>query len=139
MEIDAVPQDHNRTLGGHRKAVYARDADGRIHAVASTGWEVEEIVTTQAADALRRQAEQARIAAHNGTGSPLAYWMYERRMDVPLLAQSTGLWQWRVRRHLQPQHFAHLNTGLLDRYAKALGLTAAQLREVPAVAEGPSA
>ncbi len=135
MELEAVPQDDNRTLGGYRKAVYARDADGRIRAVATTGWEVEELVTTQAADALRRQAEQARLDALAGRTSPLTYWMYERRMDLPLLAQSTGLWQWRVRRHLQPERFAHLSDQLLARYAQALGLPVETIRHCP----GPSA
>ena len=101
MEREAVPQDDSRTLGGYRKAVYARDAQGRIVPVASSGWVVEEVVTTQAADALRQQAETARLAARAGTGSPLSYWMYARRMDLPLLAQTTGLWQWQVRRHLR--------------------------------------
>ena len=131
MELDAVPQDDNATLGGYRKAVYARDASGRIQAVASTGWEVEEIVTSQAADALRRQAEDARLAVQAGTGSPLTYWMYERRMDVPLLAQSTGLWQWQVKRHLQPARFAALDARTLARYARALGLDVDTLSRVP--------
>lgn len=49
MDIDEVPQEGNATLAGLRKAVYARDADNRIVTVASAGWEVEEIVTQQAA------------------------------------------------------------------------------------------
>ncbi len=40
-----VPQEGNSTLGGHRKAMYARGADGKLHIVQSAGWEVEEIVT----------------------------------------------------------------------------------------------
>jgi len=139
MEHDAVPQDNSRVLAGYRKAVYARDAAGRIQVVASTGWEVEDIVTTQAADALRAQAEQARLAALAGTGSPLSYWMYQRRMDVPLLAQSTGLWQWRVRRHLQPARFARLGEPLLARYARALGLTLEQVRHCPDTPDTPGA
>ena len=131
MDLDAVPQEGNVTLGGHRKAVYARDASGRIQAVASTGWEVEEIVTSQAADALRRQAEDARLAVQAGTGSPLTYWMYERRMDVALLSQTSGFWQWRVKRHLRPEVFARLQPKQLERYADALGLAVAELQKVP--------
>ncbi|BDI07453.1 helix-turn-helix domain-containing protein [Sphaerotilus microaerophilus] len=137
MELDDVPQDHNATLGGYRKAVYARDAQGRIQVVPSTGWEVEEIVTTQAADALRRQAEEARRAAQAGQGSTLAYWMYERRMDVALLAQGTGLWQWQVRRHLDARRFARLDRRALERYARALGLPVETLLSCPGAAPGP--
>lgn len=134
MDHDAVPQDVNRTLGGYRKAVYARDPQGRIVPVASTGWEVEEIVTQQAADALREQAEVARQAALTGKGSPLIYWMYARRMDLPLLAQTTGWWQWQVRRHLrQPVHA--LPTRVLQRYAQALALPVETLCHCPTKAD----
>jgi len=131
MEIDAVPQDNNATLNGYRKAVYARDASGRIQAVASSGWEVEEIVTTQAADSLRRQAEEALSAARAGTGSTLAYWMFERRMDVALLAQGSGRWQWQVRRDLLPGRWSALDARTQARYAQALGLTVETIGTCP--------
>ena len=60
MDLNAVPQEGNATLGGHRKAVYARDADGQMVIAASRGWEVEEIVTSHAVQALHAQAEAAR-------------------------------------------------------------------------------
>lgn len=131
MELDAVPQEGNATLGGHRKAVYARDPQGRLVIAASAGWEAEEIVTTRAVDALRAQADDALQRARAGRTAPLEYWMYTRRMDLPMLAQTTGLWQWRVRRHLQPARFAGLSAPLLQRYADALGLPAATLRTLP--------
>lgn len=139
MELEAVPQDDNASLAGYRKAMYARDAQGRIQVVPSSGWEVEEIVNSQAADALRRQAEQARRAALAGQGSTLAYWMYERRMDVALLAQGTGLWQWQVRRHLDARRFARLDRRALERYARALGLPAETLLSCPGEGCSPDA
>jgi hypothetical protein len=55
--------------------------------------------------------------------------MYARRMDVALLSQTSGFWQWRVRRHLQPRHFAALSPAqLLTRYADALGLSVPTLQ-----------
>ena len=36
-----VPQEGNRTLAGHRKAVYAIAEDGKLRLVPSRGWEVE--------------------------------------------------------------------------------------------------
>ena len=101
MDLDAVPQEGNATLAGHRKLMYARAADGRVVGVASAGWEAEEIVTLHAVDAIDAQADVALQLARQGLASPLEYWMHKRRMDVPLLAQTTGLWQWRVRRHLR--------------------------------------
>ena len=131
MDLDAVPQEGNATLAGHRKLMYARAADGRVVTVASAGWEAEEIVTLHAVDAIDVQADAAYQRARQGLASPLEYWMLKRRMDVPLLAQTSGLWQWRVRRHLRPDRFARLSTALLARYALALGLTETELRSLP--------
>ncbi|WP_428828130.1 hypothetical protein ACLIKD_09595 [Azonexus sp. IMCC34842] len=125
-----VPQEGNATLGGHRKALYARGTDGKMHIVQSTGWEVEEIVTRQAVDDLNRLADDARQRVATGQTSALEYHMHKARMDVPLLAQVTGLWQWRIRRHFRPALFARLSPSLLARYADAMGLTVAQLTKV---------
>jgi hypothetical protein len=130
MRDDEVPQDANITLGGHSKAVYAKGADGRIHIVASTGWEVEEIVTRQAVLECDRLAEEARQEVLTGAASPLKFHMCKARMDVPLLSQTSGLWQWRVRRHLRPEIYAGLSQTLKTRYADAMGLTVAQLDKV---------
>lgn len=123
-----VPQENNVTLGGHRKAVYARGADGRMHIVRSTGWEVEEIVTRQAVDDLDRLAEDARQRAVAGQVSPLEYHMHKARMDTLLLAQTSGIWQWRIRRHFRPAIFARLSHATLARYGEALGLSVEQLQ-----------
>ena len=122
-----VPQEGNTTLGGHCKALYARGADGKLQMVKSAGWEVEEIVTRQAVDDLNRLAEEARQRVAAGLTSALEYHMHKARMDVPLLAQTTGLWQWRIRRHFRPAVFVTLSTTLRQRYADAMGLTVDQL------------
>jgi hypothetical protein len=118
-----VPQEGNATLAGHRKAVYAVADDGRVRLVASRGWEVEEIVTTQAVQDLERLAREARERALKGLTSPLEVHMYRARMDLALLSQTTGLWRWRIRRHFRPEVFAGLSPALRQRYADALGLT----------------
>lgn len=131
MDLDSVPQEGNATLGGHRKALYARDAQGRMVIAPSRGWEAEEIVTSHAVEALQAQADAARARVAAGLASPLEYWMYARRMDVGLLAQSTGFWRWRVRRHLRPDVFSKLSAAAVQRYADALGLPADVLRQLP--------
>ena len=124
-----VPQEGNSTLGGHRKAMYARGTDGKLHIVQSAGWEVEEIVTKQAVDDLLRLTENARQRVLAGQTSPLEYHMYRVRMDVPLLAQASGIWQWRIRRHFRPAVFAGLSASLLATYADAMGMTVDQLKK----------
>ena len=124
-----VPQEGNSTLGGHRKAMYARGADGKLHIVQSAGWEVEDIVTKQAVDDLLRLTENARQRVLAGQTSPLEYHMYRVRMDVPLLSQASGIWQWRIRRHFRPAVFAGLSASLLTAYADAMGMTVDQLKK----------
>ena len=131
MDVDSVPQEGNATLGGHRKAMYARDAQGRVVMAASRGWEAEEIVTSHAVDALQALAQAARARVQAGDSSPLEYWMYACRMDVALLSQTSGFWRWRVQRHLRPAGFASLSARQLERYARALGLSPAALRQLP--------
>jgi hypothetical protein len=131
MRSDDVPQDKNSALAGHRKAVYAVDKDGRYTVVPSDGWEAEETVTLQAVEAFQRQAEDALRRAQAGRTSPLEYHMYRQRMDLLLLAQTTGLWRWRIRRHFRPHVFARLRPALLARYADALGLSVDDLKRLP--------
>jgi hypothetical protein len=125
-----VPQEGNAVLEGHRKAVYAVGADGKLKIVASRGWEVEETVTRQAVEDLERRAGEAKRRVLAGNASPLEYHMYRARMDVALLAQAVGIWRWRVRRHFRPQVFARLSPELRRRYADALGIDAAALERL---------
>lgn len=131
MDIDQVPQEGNRTMAGHKRAMYARDADGRIVIVASAGGEVDETVTLQALDYIREQTEAARKRVEAGETSPLEYWMYAQRLDLPQMSQVTGFWQWRIRRHFQPQRFANLSGAILQRYADVMGISVEQLRTLP--------
>lgn len=131
MREDEVPQEGNAVLEGHRKAVYAVGADGKLRVVESRGWEVEEVVTRQAIEDLERRAEDARRRFRAGETSPLEYHMYRARMDVALLSQVTGLWQWRIRRHFRPKIFAQLSQPLRQRYADALGITKEELWTAP--------
>ena len=129
MRETDVPQEGNATLAGQRKVVYARQDDGAIGRSASRGWEVEEIVTRQAVDDLLRLTEEARQRVLAGQTSPLEYHMYRVRMDVPLLSQASGIWQWRIRRHFRPAVFAGLSVSLLATYADAMGMTVEQLKK----------
>lgn len=132
MEKDEVPQDQTRALQGQRKAMYAVDEDGRYGVIRSSGWEAEELVLDQAIEQYTQLAHQARQRVQHGLSSPLEYYMYRQRMDVTVLAQATGFYKWQIRRHSKPAVFASLSTSKLQRYADALGLTIAGIRELPA-------
>jgi hypothetical protein len=129
---ETVPQDGEvTTYGGGRKLLYAVDRDGRYVGVQSVGWSVETEATRSAIDDLQQQQQDAWYRAKSGMASPLEYYMYLRRMDIALLAQTTGLWQWRIRRHFHPAVFARLDHRMLTRYAEALGIEISQLRTLP--------
>jgi hypothetical protein len=130
VRVDEVPQDRIATFAGGRKAMYAVDAQGHYAVVPSSGWEVEQIVTRQAIQALEDAAAAARAQVLAGAVAPLVYHMYRRRMDLDLLSQTTGLFRWRIRRHFVPRRFARLKPALLQRYADALGIDVQALQRV---------
>jgi hypothetical protein len=131
MDVNDVPQEGNRTMGGHRRAMYARDKDGRIVIVPSRGGEVDETVTLQALERIKDMTEEARVRVLAGKSSPLEYWMYAQRLDLPQLSQVTGMWQWRIRRHFRPEKFAKLSKEILENYAWVMGITVDQLKKLP--------
>jgi hypothetical protein len=131
MDEKQVPQDQSRTYGGHSKLLYAKTDGGGYKAVTSSGWEAEEAVTLAAVEELGRLAKSAWHAANDNVVSPLQYHMYTQRMDISLLSQVTGLFQWRIRRHFRPQVFTRLSDTLLERYGDALGIEVSALKQLP--------
>jgi hypothetical protein len=131
MKHDSVPQDQSPTYGGRRKLLYAIDERGCYTGVQSSGWEAESQATLMAIDDLNAQRDDALQRARRGETSSLEYHMFERRMDLLTLAQTTGMARWRVKRHLKPATFAKLPEKILSRYSDALGLPIATLRTLP--------
>jgi hypothetical protein len=122
MKKDEVPQEKNRTLGGNRKALYAIDRDGQYKSVPSKGWSVEEIVTSQAVEEFERLADEALDRAKSGKASPLEYFMYKNRMDLPLLSQTTGFFKWSIRRDFKISIFNKMSKKRAKIYSDILGI-----------------
>lgn len=131
MKRDSVPQDTAVTYGGQRKLFYAVDADGAYSSVHSSGWDVETAATLAAVKEYERLRDDAWQRAQTGAASPLEFHMYRHRLDLPELAQITGLWKWRVRRHFEAARFRKLSPPLLERYAATLGIAVAELITLP--------
>nr|MBF0685876.1 hypothetical protein [Pseudomonas sp.] len=127
MKLDEVPQDPNSCYGGHSKLLYAVDEQGRYCGTPSAGWEPESYSTQLAVAQLEEQEAQALAEWRNGQASPLRCLMYRYRLDEPALAQITGFWQWRIRRHFRPDVYRRLPARQLARYAEAFGLELAEL------------
>ena len=130
MRVKDVPQDES-ILEGHQRACYAVDEQGRYTIVPSKGWDVEKIVNGQAVAELREELEHTRLRVLAGKASALEFHMQRCQMTPAMLAANTGLWAWRVRRHLKPAAFAKLNQSLLARYADALRMSADHLKLIP--------
>jgi len=128
MKLDEVPQDaEGSSYAGHQKLVYAVDDEGSYQGAQTAGWDTENYATGQALAELTELEQQAMQQWQAGESSVLPYLMYRCRMDELTLAQTTGLWRWRIRRHFKVQVFQRLPTRVLIRYAQALSLPVEQL------------
>ena len=130
MKSSEVPQDES-VLGDHRRACYAVDEEGRYEIVPSRGWEVERVVNQQAIGEIRAGIEAVHAEALAGRASALAYHMTRCQMTPALLAANSGVWRWRVKRHLSPSGFEGCPPKILERYARALAMSVEDLRRVP--------
>ena len=131
MKIKDIPQDKADSLAGESKVIYAESEAGRIESSETSGWEVEEIVLGQALDEIKRLTRDAYARAVQGKTSPLEFHMYRQRMDLAMLAQAVGRFQWQVKRDFSPQRFSRLSTEKLARYADVLGVDIATLTRLP--------
>ena len=129
MKSDDVPQDPGACYAGTlRRLTYAVGEDGDYEGVPSVGWEAEIEATRVATERAIARIRGAWEAARGGRTSPLGYHMVAAQMDLGLLSNETGLWRWRIKRHLRalPQ-----DPVLLERYADALGIRVEALQELP--------
>ena len=131
MKETEVPQENNKTLAGNKKAVYATANDGQYNTIASDGWEVEEIVTSQAVEEFERLANDALVKAQNKETSSLEYHMFNNRMDLALLSQSTGFFQWTIKRDFRVEKFATMSEKRAFTYAEVMGISIDELRNIP--------
>lgn len=131
MKQGDVPQDDSSTYQGQKKLIYAVNDQGHYQGVKSTGWEVESFATQMAVDDLAQQTIEALTQAYNNEVSPLAYHMLRLRFDLSSLAQTTGFFQWQIKRHLTPKVFVKLSKTKLTKYAQVMKLTVAELQTLP--------
>jgi len=131
MDIKSVPQDNSETYANMKKAIYATGEDGKMQTVGSSGWDVEEIATKAALEEIEESIRVAYEEVKTGRKSPLYYHMYDARMDLLVLAQSTGFFQWTIKRHFKPEVFQKLSEKKLLEYCEVLGKTVDELKTIP--------
>lgn len=133
MDIMSVPQDDSSTYANNKKAIYAADEEGKVKVVGSSGWSAEETVTKQALEDLQESAIEAYEVVKKGEKSPLYYHMYNIRMDLQVLAESTGFFKWTIKRDFRPEVFDKIAEKRISIYAEAMGKTKEELKQLPEI------
>jgi hypothetical protein len=131
MRQKDVPQDNSQTYEGQNKLIYAVNDEGHYQGVKSSGWEVESFATLMAVEDLKTQALEALEKAQKKQVSPLAYHMARLRFDICSLAQTTGFFQWQIKRHLRPSIFNQLSFRKLEIYCDVMKLSIDELKSLP--------
>ena len=132
MKKEDVPQDQMKAFEGQTKPIYVLNENGEYITEQTSGWEAEEVVLNQAIAQFETPSKDARRRVEQGLSAPLEYHMYQCRMDLSVLAQSTGFFQWQIKRHMRPAIFSRLSNKKLAKYQEALGLSLEALQTLPA-------
>lgn len=130
MKINEVPQDKEAFKGKSevRKLIYATQEDGTYTNVNSEGWEVENLATTQAWEAVLEDLKETEQQVKAGKLSPIPYFMQKSLMELPMLAKYMGKWKWQVKRHFKPEIFAGLDDAMLSKYSKVFNISLKELK-----------
>ena len=130
MKKEDVPQDVS-ALGKITKEVcYATDSEGKYTTELSKGWDVKITALDKAWEDIDVRIANARQKVLNGEASPLLFFMEKGIMDISLLADYTGFWQWQIKRHLKPEVFKNLSEKKLQRYAEVFNVSVEDLKNM---------
>ena len=130
MKKEDVPQDVS-ALGKITKEVcYATDSEGKYTTELSKGWDVKITALDKAWEDIDVRIANARQKVLNGEASPLLFFMEKGIMDISLLADYTGFWQWQIKRHLKPDVFNNLSDKKLQRYAEVFNVSVDDLKNM---------
>ena len=128
MKKDDVPQDEGAVYEGTlRRVTYAVGEDG-YESVTSIGWEAEIAATEVSRGFDNERIVEAWHKARAGETSTLPYHMAVARMDALLLGVETGFWRLRIR---WDSKTLSSRSSVLERYARALGISVEQLTSLP--------
>jgi hypothetical protein len=130
MKKEDLPQDDGALNKLTRELCYVQDEKGNYVTELSTGWEVKAKALDAAWKDIDSRIEHVRQSALKGEVSPVSYFMELRLMDLDILSAYTGIWKWRIRRHLKPEIFKTLSDRTLLKYARAFNVSLPNLIEM---------
>jgi len=128
MKEIEVPKEENVTLNGMQKVMYTKDSSGDFIRE-NYGSNIEEFATKTAVDEYELLEKESLDNISKGISSPISFFMYKNRMDLPTLSSMVGMFQFRVKRHLQMKHFKKLNEKVLSKYAEVFSISIEELRD----------
>jgi hypothetical protein len=131
MKKNEVPQDNDENYEGHKKIRYARNDDGQVIKVPSSGCSVEKDATSVAWDDINEKLKETYLAVESGVLSPLAYHMEKELLEPSLLAANLGLWGFTIKKHLKPKFFNKLSKKHLKLYTEYFELTEEEFKTIP--------
>lgn len=123
-----IPNEENSTLSGHKKVMYAPNNEGVFERI-NYGSSIEEYATKQAVNEYEELKAKTLQEIKNNNATPIEYFMYENRMDLPTLASVTGFFQFTIKRDLKVKNYKKLNDKRLAIYANAFGIEIKDLKE----------
>lgn len=128
MKKIEVPLENNSTLNGQRKVMYATNQNGEFERV-NYGSSIEEFATITAVEEYENLQKECIEDIKNNISSPIKYFMYKNRMDIPTLSSAVGMFSFRVKRHLQMKYFKKLNDKVLQKYAEVFAIKVEDIKE----------
>jgi hypothetical protein len=126
MKKIVVPQEENKTTNGQQKVMYAPNDDGKFQTF-KYGSSTEEYATSLAVEEYNILMEKSKADILSGKSSPIEYYMYKNRMDIPTLASVVDKFQITVKRHCKGNIFKKLNQKTLMQYADAFDIPIEEL------------
>ena len=113
-----------------KEVCYATDETGKYTTQLSNGWDVKITALDKAWEEIDDRVKTAQQKVLNGEASPLLFFMEKGLMDIKLLAEYTGFWQWQVKRHLKPEVFKDLSHKKLQKYAEVFNVSVNDLQNM---------
>ncbi len=113
-----------------KEVCYATDESGKYTTQLSDGWDVKITALDKAWEEIDDRVNAAKQKVLNGEASPLLFFMEKGLMDIKLLAEYTGFWQWQVKRHLKADVFKDLSDKKLQKYADVFNVSVDDLQNM---------
>lgn len=131
MKKQDVPQDKSNLSSKNMKELcYAVNDKGEYTTELSSGWTPKTIALSNALEEIEERVKNAKERVKNNTTSPIEYYMELHKMDIQILASYVGMWQWRVKRHFNPNVFKRLSSKTLKKYATVFDISITQLKNI---------